>query len=60
MFIAGLSDEDRQLIKDNVNIIFHGAASVRFNDTLTDAILINVRGTREICQLALECKNIIV
>ncbi|XP_050513717.1 putative fatty acyl-CoA reductase CG8306 [Diabrotica virgifera virgifera] len=54
----GLSESDRQLLIDNVNIIFHSAASVRFDDFLKYAILLNVRGTREVAQLALELKNI--
>ncbi|XP_057659739.1 putative fatty acyl-CoA reductase CG8306 [Diorhabda carinulata] len=53
----GLSDSDRQLLVDNVNIIYHSAASVRFDDFLEDSIILNVRGTREISQLALDLKN---
>jgi fatty acyl-CoA reductase len=30
----GLSDEDRQLLEDNVNIVFHSAATVRFDEQL--------------------------
>ncbi|XP_056640851.1 fatty acyl-CoA reductase 1-like [Diorhabda sublineata] len=53
----GLSDSDRQLLVDNVNIIYHSAASVRFDDFLDESILMNIRGTREIAQLALDLKN---
>ncbi|CAG9838746.1 unnamed protein product [Diabrotica balteata] len=55
-----LSESDRKLLIDNVNIIYHSAASVRFDDFLKDAILLNVRGTREVAKLALELKNISV
>ena len=30
----GLSSEDRQLLIDNVSIVFHSAASVKFDDPL--------------------------
>lgn len=49
----GLSNEDYQLLQEKVEIIFHVAASVRFNDPLPDATLINLRGTHEVVLLAL-------
>lgn len=55
---CGLSEDDLQLLKSNVNIIFHCAATVRFDDPLQQAILTNTRGTREICKLALEMINL--
>lgn len=54
----GLSEEDRALLIEKTNIIFHVAASVRFDDPLEKAIIINTRGAREVCKLALEMKNI--
>ncbi|XP_044261531.1 putative fatty acyl-CoA reductase CG5065 [Tribolium madens] len=54
----GLSPADRQLLIHNINVIFHGAASVRFDDALTDAVLLNTRGTREVVNLALAMKNL--
>lgn len=53
----GLSDEDMRILIEEVNVIFHGAASVRFDDHLTDAILMNTRGAREVANLALAMKN---
>jgi alcohol-forming fatty acyl-CoA reductase len=38
-----------------VEFIFHGAATVRFDEPLKTAVEINVRGTREIFQLARQC-----
>ncbi|KAM7359762.1 waterproof isoform 1-T2 [Cochliomyia hominivorax] len=49
-----ISLEDRELIKDNVNIVIHGAATVRFDEKLKMAIAINVSGTKEILKLAKE------
>ncbi|CAG9863488.1 unnamed protein product [Phyllotreta striolata] len=54
----GISEADRRLLIENVHIIYHTAASVRFDDFLKKAIIINVRGTREIAKIALELKNI--
>lgn len=48
----GMSDEDIVLLK-NVSVIFNAAASVRFNDKLQDAILLNTRSTRELLEIAL-------
>ncbi|CAH0549649.1 unnamed protein product [Brassicogethes aeneus] len=54
----GLSKIDRQTLIDNVNIIYHSAASVRFDDFMKDSILVNTRSTREITYLAKELKNL--
>ncbi|KAJ8947338.1 hypothetical protein NQ314_008642, partial [Rhamnusium bicolor] len=51
---------DRNTIINQVNIIFHVAASVRFDDPLKKAILYNVRGTMELIQLAKDLKNLAV
>uniref|UniRef100_A0A6P7GZH3 Fatty acyl-CoA reductase n=1 Tax=Diabrotica virgifera virgifera TaxID=50390 RepID=A0A6P7GZH3_DIAVI len=56
--ILGINKEDRELLVNTVNIIYHSAASVRFDDFLKDAIILNVRGTREVAKLALDLKNI--
>ncbi|CAK1546454.1 unnamed protein product [Leptosia nina] len=50
----GISDADRALLVRNVNIIFHVAASVRFDDTLDRAVKLNLRGTKEMIDLAYE------
>jgi fatty acyl-CoA reductase len=53
----GLSEEDKSLMK-NVSIIYHSAASVRFDDPLKEAVLMNTRGTRELMEFATTLKNI--
>lgn len=53
----GISAEDYELMS-NVSVIFHAAASVRFDDSLKDAILMNTRGTREVLRFAENLKNI--
>lgn len=53
----GLSEYDRARLK-SCSVIFHAAASVRFDDPLKDAILLNTRGTREVCELARTMLNL--
>lgn len=53
----GISDSDRKLM-ENVSVIFHSAASVRFDDPLKEAILMNTRGTREMLEFALTLKHL--
>lgn len=54
----GLSENDRNFIIENMTMIYHFAATIRFDEKLKKAVLMNVRGTREIIKLALECKNL--
>ncbi|KAI5640098.1 male sterility protein domain-containing protein [Phthorimaea operculella] len=54
----GLSQEDRALLVNRTNIIFHVAASVRFDDPLPFAARLNLRGTKEIIDLAKEVQDL--
>lgn len=54
----GLSSKDRQTLADEVNIVFHAAATIRFDEHIRTAININVLGTREIIKLAKEMNNL--
>ncbi|XP_013143052.1 PREDICTED: putative fatty acyl-CoA reductase CG8306 [Papilio polytes] len=54
----GIKDADRNIIIEQVNIIFHAAAVVNFNENVKTATLINVRGIREIVRLAKCCKQL--
>ncbi|XP_028177308.1 fatty acyl-CoA reductase wat-like [Ostrinia furnacalis] len=51
----GMNEQDRLKVMNDVEFIFHGAATVRFDEPLKTAVEINVRGTREIFQLARAC-----
>lgn len=53
----GLSRGDNNLM-NNVSIIFHSAASVRFDDTLKYAVFMNTRGTRELLKFAETLTNL--
>lgn len=46
-----LSDEDK-IRMENVSVVFHSAASVRFDDPLHEAVIMNTRGTRELMLFA--------
>jgi fatty acyl-CoA reductase len=54
----GLSETDRQMLEDNVSIVFHAAATVRFDDPLKSAVLMNTRGTREVMMILRNMKNL--
>ncbi|KAF9408192.1 hypothetical protein HW555_012049 [Spodoptera exigua] len=54
----GLSQEDRALLVNRVNVIFHVAASVRFDDTLKYAAQMNLRGTMQVMELAKEVRDL--
>ncbi|XP_043604093.1 putative fatty acyl-CoA reductase CG5065 [Bombus pyrosoma] len=47
----GLSREDRNLLLENVNIVFHAAATVRFDEPLHVAINVNTNGTGRVIEL---------
>ena len=53
----GICESDLDKIK-SCSVIFHAAASVRFDDPLKFAILLNTRGTRETCKLAQTMPNL--
>ncbi|CAK1593081.1 unnamed protein product [Parnassius mnemosyne] len=54
----GLNNSDWNTLAEQVNIIFHVAATVNFDETIKKATLTNVRGTREILHLARACKHL--
>jgi len=49
----GLSKDNRERLLDT-NVIFHAAATVRFNESLRNAVHINIRGTKQLLLLAKE------
>lgn len=48
----GLSNDDRADLIREVEVVFHAAADVRFDESLKEATEINIRGTREIMLLS--------
>ncbi|XP_033317532.1 putative fatty acyl-CoA reductase CG5065 [Bombus bifarius] len=53
----GLSREHRNLLLEEVNIVFHAAATVRFNEPLHVAVNVNTKGTARIIELWNELKH---
>lgn len=54
----GISDKDRTMLAKEVELIFHCAATIRFDETLKKAVLLNARGTKFMLDLAKECKKL--
>nr|BBD13398.1 fatty acyl-CoA reductase [Hyphantria cunea] len=55
MIRMGMNEEQRTQITKEVNVIFHVAATTKFNAPLREATFTNVLGTREALALAKEC-----
>lgn len=54
----GIAEHEREVLKKNVNVVFHSAATVRFDEKLKLALSINVCGTKEMLALAKEMENL--
>ena len=48
----GISDKERIILQAEVNVVFHVAATVRFDAPLRTAVNINVRSTRDLLDIA--------
>ncbi|TKS72947.1 Fatty acyl-CoA reductase 1 [Collichthys lucidus] len=53
-----LSKEDQNILAENVNIVFHCAATIRFNEPLKDAMQLNVLATQKMLALAHRMKHL--
>ncbi|CAB3258661.1 unnamed protein product [Arctia plantaginis] len=54
----GINDKQWGQLTEEVNVIFHVAATTKFNAPLRDATFTNVVGTREALALARECSKL--
>ncbi|KAL1455577.1 hypothetical protein WDU94_009661 [Cyamophila willieti] len=54
----GISEQDREIIIKEVSVVFHSAATVKFNETLKTAVQLNTQGTQSITDLCLEIENL--
>jgi len=54
----GLSLNDFEWIVENVNFVFHCAATIKFNERLDLASKINIQGTENLMALASKMKNL--
>uniref|UniRef100_A0A182PEG6 Fatty acyl-CoA reductase n=1 Tax=Anopheles epiroticus TaxID=199890 RepID=A0A182PEG6_9DIPT len=55
----GLSDEDRRELIDNVEMVFHCAANVRFDQHIRQAVDINLNGTIRVLSLAEQMRKLV-
>lgn len=54
----GLSEEDQLYLIDNIDIVFHSAATVKFNENLKTAVLLNTLGTKRVLELCQKMKQL--
>jgi len=54
----GLSPRDHDWLIENVNFVFHCAATIKFNETLPTALRINIQGTENLLELATKMNNL--
>ncbi|KAI9556292.1 hypothetical protein GHT06_018866 [Daphnia sinensis] len=54
----GLSSSDLQSLKDNVSIVFHSAATIKFNEELKAAIRMNVKGPLQLLEICRQMKRL--
>lgn len=55
----GLDEESLEIIKEEVNIIFHSAATVRFDEDLTKSVAMNMRAVSSLVTLARQIKRLV-
>ncbi|EFA05233.2 putative fatty acyl-CoA reductase CG5065 [Tribolium castaneum] len=55
-----LAASDRKKLAEEVEMIYHCAATIRFDESLRKAVFLNTRGTKLMLDLAKECKKLIV
>jgi len=56
--ISGLNEFDHKNLQNNVDIVFHVAATIKFNEDLKYAANLNTIGTQKILDLCLTMKNL--
>ena len=47
----GVSTSDVKILSDNVSIVFHSAATVKFDEALKSAVEMNLKGTMRLIEL---------
>ena len=54
----GISSADLDLLVNNVSIVFHSAATVRFNEELRTAVNLNVKGPQQLLHICRQMKHL--
>ncbi|XP_044763017.1 fatty acyl-CoA reductase 1-like [Coccinella septempunctata] len=53
-----LSENDKNFLRENIDVVFHSAATVKFNEDLKNAVLLNTLGTKRVLELCQGMKNL--
>lgn len=56
----GISEEDQKVLADEVSVVFHSAATVKFDEKLKLSINVNVQGTKRIVELCKRMTHLVV
>lgn len=54
----GISEYDETMLRERVNVVFHVAATVRFDEKMSVAMGINLNGTQSVINLCDKIKNL--
>ena len=54
----GLDEDSQRLLTENVNIVFHSAATVRFDEDLDKSVSMNIEAVSTVLSLAREMKHL--
>lgn len=54
----GISESDLILLRNKVNVVFHAAATVRFDEDLKVALEINLFGTQKVVEFCKQLKHL--
>ncbi|KAK9874385.1 hypothetical protein WA026_002732 [Henosepilachna vigintioctopunctata] len=54
----GLTENDMNFLMENIDVVFHSAATVKFNEDLKNAVLLNTLGTKRVMELCQGMKNL--
>ncbi|KAK6628958.1 hypothetical protein RUM43_002775 [Polyplax serrata] len=54
----GISDDMRKRLSEEVSVVFHGAATLKLESNLRDAVEMNTWGTWRVLELAKQMKNL--
>lgn len=54
----GLGPADRRLLIENVDVVFHSAATLDFEATIRPTVTVNLLGTRRVVQLCKDAANL--
>lgn len=56
----GLSQVDCKVLTEKVSVVFHSAATVKFDESLKESVAMNMSGTKSVVQLCQKMENLAV